>query len=101
MQIKSAIHNESFTCSTNDLNELHLMFEMKSVVNDISDQLKSYKKLRGIRPCDWTHCNLACNPEIPSEVVEYITSRQTGPSCLAPGEKWACPIPSYVQCPEV
>ena len=78
------------------------MFQMHSFVNDISEQLKDYKRLRGIKPCDWTHCNIACNPDIPPEVVDYITKRQTGPSCLAAGETWACnPIPSYVHCPEI
>ena len=67
------------------------MFQVHKIAAAISDQLTVYKRQRNIRPCDWTHCNLACNPDISPEILEYITSRQTAPQCLSPGEKWTCP----------
>ena len=73
------------------------MFQVHKIAAAISDQLTVYKRQRNIRPCDWTHCNLACNPDISPEILEYITSRQTAPQCLSPGEKWTCPIPQSVR----
>lgn len=76
------------------------MFQIRTLAKAISDQLTSYKRLRNINSCDWTHCNLACNPDVDPGVLEFVTSRLTGPVCLPPGGKWTCPIPPTVLCPK-